>query len=172
MNLFIVSTHIKRFYNPVFQKLEHLLGKKHYLTAIVRDILARNEITIQDGISKSGRISQKAGVLQGDPLSPLLFSIATADVTQILEGAANMYIYADDMALTAQSCETLQDNFHRLAKWAGENDLQLNEEKTVHMTFRRGGRPATNERIEFNDRPLTNVNSFKYLGVTLQCKGN
>ena len=24
----------------------------------------------------------------------------------------------------------------------------------------------------FNDRPLTNVNSFKYLGVTLQCKGN
>ena len=46
-----------------------------------------------------------------------------------------MYIYADDMALTAQSCETLQDNFQRLAKWAGKNDLQLNEEKTVHMTF-------------------------------------
>ena len=40
----------------------------------------------------------------------LLFSIATADVTQILEGAANMYIYADDMTW----CETLQDNFHRL----------------------------------------------------------
>ena len=54
-------------------KLEHLLGKEHYLTAIVRDILARNEITIQVGISKSGRISLKAGVLQGDPLSPLLF---------------------------------------------------------------------------------------------------
>ena len=60
----------------------------------MRDILARNEITIQDGISKSGWISQKAGVLQGDPLSPLLSSIATADVTQILEKAANMYIYA------------------------------------------------------------------------------
>ena len=58
-----------------------------------------------------------------------------------------MYIYAEHMALTAQSCETLQDNFHRLAKLAGENDLQLNEEKTVHMTFRRGGTPATNERI-------------------------
>jgi hypothetical protein len=69
----------------------------------------------------------------------------------------------------AQSCETLQDNFHRLAKWAGENDLQLNEEKIVHMTFHRGGRPVTNERTTFNDRPLTKVNSFKYLGVTLQC---
>ena len=53
-------------------------------------------------------ISQKAGVLQGDPLSPLLFSIATADVTQILEGTANMYIYAYDMALTDQSCETFK----------------------------------------------------------------
>ena len=81
-------------------KLEHLVWREHYLTAIVRDILAHNERTIQDGISKSGRISQKAGVLQGDPLSPLLFSIVTADVTQILEGAANMHMYADNMGLS------------------------------------------------------------------------
>ena len=81
-------------------KLENLLGKEHYLTAIVRDIFTRNEITTQDGISKSGRISQKAGVPQGDPLSPLLFSIATADVTQILAGAANMHMYAGDMGLS------------------------------------------------------------------------
>ena len=77
-----------------------------------------------------------------------------------------MYICADNMALTAQSCETLQQNFHRIAKWAVENDHQLSEEKTVLMTFRRGGRPATNERIAFNDRPLIKVNC-----VTLQCKG-
>lgn len=76
------------------------------------------------------------------------------------------------MALTSTCCETLQANFNRLAKWADENDLKLNEDKTVHMTFRRGGRLAAKDKITLNNRTLSIVNSFKYLGITLQSKGN
>ena len=50
------------------------------LTVIVKNILAYNQITIDDAICKTKEITQTNGVLQGDPLSPILFNIATADV--------------------------------------------------------------------------------------------
>ena len=107
-------------------------GKEQYLTDRTRDILARNEVFIQDRVSISQKITQTTGVLQGDSVSPLLFSIATAAVTRNLEGDAKIHIYADDMVLTFPCCETLQTNLNRLFKWAAENDLKLNDDKTVH----------------------------------------
>ena len=53
--------------------------------------------------------------------------------------------------------------------WAKENELTLNAEKTVSMTFRRGGRCGT---FYMGEIPLKSVISFTYLGVTLQMQGN
>ena len=49
-----------------------------------------------------------------------------------------MYIYADNMALTATCCKTLHENMTWLVSWAEENDLPLNKRKMVHMMFRKG----------------------------------
>lgn len=73
-------------------KVERLIGEDHYIAAIIRDIPAQNEICIQDGVSKSAPITQMTGVLQGDPLSPLLFSTVTTDVTHILQDGAGLYM--------------------------------------------------------------------------------
>ena len=111
------------------EKVVKITGDTH-ITRLLRNILARNFITIDDTIS-SEPIEQTNGVLQGDPLSPLLFIIATAVTTE----GVKIYIYADAMVLLSQNPESLQTAFNKLAKWASVNDLALNETKTVQMTF-------------------------------------
>lgn len=79
-----------------------------------------------------------------------------------------VYIYADDMVIGSNSTHTLQRATNQLEKWAWENKMEINMEKTVQMTFRNGGREAKEDRIYIGSEPLRTVNSFKYLGLTLQ----
>ena len=64
-------------------KLEEMLGKDNYLTTTTANILKYNTLTIDNNIERSNPIVQTNGILQGDPLSPLLFNIATADVIKM-----------------------------------------------------------------------------------------
>ena len=60
-------------------KLEGLIGRTK-LTALISNILADNQIQNDDGIGKSHWLIQKNGVLQVDPLRPILFNALTQDV--------------------------------------------------------------------------------------------
>jgi hypothetical protein len=70
--------------------------------------------------------------------------------------------------LTSTSQDKLQTAFNCLAEWARKNKLKLNEDKTVSMTFRRGGK----QQFLIGDRVLKSVSNFKYLGVTFQTQGH
>lgn len=156
----------------IIHKLEEIIGREHYITKITRDILHNNNITIDDGISISKHIQQTIGVLQGDPLSPLLFNIATADISEIItKEAVKIYVYADDLAISSTSREELQETLDRLAVWARERDLKINLEKTVYLIFRKGGRTAADDTLKMDGIQLQKVNKFKYLGITFQTQG-
>jgi hypothetical protein len=64
-------------------KLENVTGPDH-ATRILRDILDYNYVQIDDNIAISRDITQTNGVLQGDPLSSLLFNIATIDAARAI----------------------------------------------------------------------------------------
>jgi hypothetical protein len=68
----------------LIEKLEERIGKNH-TTKLVRNILRENSIQINDTIAKSQPLQQTNGVLQGDSLSPLLFIIATVDITKAIQ---------------------------------------------------------------------------------------
>ena len=78
-------------------------------------------IYYSDGISQSGWIDQTIGVLQGDPLSPLLFNVLTQDVSaRIKEGDKNLnlYTHADDMAIAADNVSDMQKGMDVTTQWA------------------------------------------------------
>ena len=139
---------------------------------MTKAILSSNTIQIDDNLLRSKQLEQTNGVLQGDPLSPLLFNIMTMDIVDaVISKHVNMYIYADDMVIASRSQEELQAAFNRLMDWAAENDLDVNDSKTVVMVFRKGGRISANTGITYRGKKLNIVDSFKYLGLTTQTQG-
>lgn len=72
------------------------------------------------------------------------------------------------MVLGSPNRQELQKALNHLHRWAAENDLYINERKTVYMAFRKGGKLAAENKMFLGEEELTSVNVYKYLGITLQ----
>jgi hypothetical protein len=156
----------------LIKKLEERTGKK-YTTKLLRNILGKIFIQIDDTIATSQTLQQTNKVLQGDHLSLLLFITATADIIKAIQNEKNVkfYAYADDMVLIAKSVESLQTAFNNVIEWGDKNEMLLNRTKTVIRTFRKGGSRAITDRILYGEEPLELVTEFKYLGIIFQLNG-
>ena len=101
----------------------------------------------------SGTYLCMLGVRQGESLSPFLFSMFLNDIEQTfkdkgLEGINVdmfkffMILYADDIAIFAQSSEELQNSLNVLHDYCQRWKLRVNVSKTKAMIFRKGGKLA------------------------------
>ena len=104
-----------------------------------------------------------SGVPQGSILGPLLFL-----------RSSNIILYADDIALYLPINEQsdysqLQEDVTSLSSWVSANHLKLNVSKCCFMTFSRKMSPLYPDApLHVGDNcPLSRVDDFKYLGVTL-----
>lgn len=136
----------------------------------MNNILAKNCIQLRNNVDNSIWIDQQIGVLQGDPLSPLLFNVLVQDVVQAVCGdtSVGMLLYADDMAIYSRSRGDLQRAVNAIADWASENQLIINTRKTEMMIFRKGGRLSSEDKITCNGEIINITNCFRYLGMSLQ----
>jgi hypothetical protein len=108
----------------LIEKLEEKIGRNY--TTKLRNILGKNVMQIDDTITRSQPLQQMNGVLQGDPLSSLLF-IVTMDITQASQNEGNVKFYAyADMVLVAKLVENLQTAFNNVMEWFAKNELLLN----------------------------------------------
>jgi hypothetical protein len=134
-------------------------------------ILKPNELYAVDGVWRSNKVIQTRGVMQGDCLSPYLFVMFIDDFASHVRRVAGVEVllYANDLAITAPTRETLQEALNALETWCDANDMVVNEMKTRVMKFARGGGPSATDRTYFTFKhvPLELVNEFVHLGVTL-----
>ncbi|KAJ4436809.1 hypothetical protein ANN_16941 [Periplaneta americana] len=76
------------------------------------------------------------------------------------------------MVLGSHDRSELQKATYALEKWADQNELEINMQKTEHMIFRKGGKISQEDKIFLKQEPLQTVNQVKYLGLTLQTTTN
>ena len=120
------------------------------------------------------------GLMQGEYLSPSLFSSFINDLDEAMDDVESMGVtirgtritvlkYADDIVLLLDNEEGLQDGLHALHTYCVKNRLIVNTTKSKVMYFSKKviKSPPT---MTYNDEPLEYVQSFKYLGLNFNSK--
>ena len=128
-------------------------------------------VRVGDKITKF--FENNVGVKQGEVLSPLLFNLYINDLINEMQdkdspklngNAIDCLLYADDLVLTSSSEEGLQRKFEKLASFCKLWRLSVNIDKTMVMRVSKSGR-LSKSCFTFNNIPLTNTKTYKYLGV-------
>ena len=118
------------------------------------------------------------GVRQGCVLSPILFNIFLADLTNNLKGNEETYlrvnendpirsiIWADDLLLLSDSEKGLNNVLMKLEDYCKQNEIEVNLEKTKCMIFNKTGR-LLRKLFWFGNKRLETVREYKYLGFLI-----
>ena len=124
-----------------------------------------DEYVLKDG-DKTAGVHPTAGVKQGCPLSPLLFSLYISDVDFVAEGCTgavtgteglhvSQLLFADDLTLISNVADDLQHMLNRLHAYAHRKHMIINTSKSEVVHFNSSG---------------SNLPTFTIGGVALQCK--
>lgn len=161
----------KVYHKKLIFKLYKMLPQNHVelLSSYLSDRYFR--IRFEDAFSSYRSI--KAGVPQGSVISPLLYSLFTADIPSPRAGG-KMGIFADDTLTMASSPEyyianeMVQEHLIDIQKWTADDGTKLNETKSVEVVFT--NRNYVHIPLILNNIIIPNSNSSKYLGLTLDSK--
>ena len=119
------------------------------------------------------------GVKQGCCMSPVLSNIFQNDLHDIFDEQCdpltlssvlvNSISWADDLIMASTSKTGLQECLNRLSSYCQKWGLEVNILKTKIMIFSNKFDPIL--QFTFNNSPIEQVKSFKYLGFELSHKG-
>ena len=163
----------------LYRKLKNYGISKKFLT-IVMNMYSKVKSKVRTNAGCSDTFNLTTGLMQGECLSPSLFSSFINDVDEAMDDVESMGVtihgtpitvfkYADDIVLLADNEEGLQDGLQALHAYCVKNRLTVNTAKIKVMYFSKKGikSPPT---MTYNDEPLEYVQSFKYLGLNFNSK--
>ena len=157
----------------LLHKLEQMYIGPNALEWIENYFVGRRQRTIANNIfSNFTDIAQ--GVAQGSILGPLFYIAYANDLANVVKHG-EVLLYADDTVLFSKkksiksAHSDLQKDLDNLSEWCNDNGIFPNLSKTKVMTF---GSPTILKKnslpnLKMNSEPLERVNSYTYLGLTL-----
>ena len=130
----------------------------------------------------SEQFKSSVGLMQGEVLSPILFSLYVNDFEmeflckgnvpyEVQELSLFVLMYADDMILFSESTKGLQDMLDTLLLYTCKWGLTVNIAKTKIMVFRNGGFVREEEKWYYDGNVIDIVDEFCYLVVFLSYYG-
>lgn len=163
-------------------------GLPNQLVKLVGSLYRGNTTMVKD-LQPHKAIRVNRGVLQGDPLSPMLFNLCMEKVHQTLSpkfsaslGSAkiNSLLFADDVVLLAQTAEGLQANVNNFTEGLGRFGMRINISKcaSVHIRHNRKRKRwyvAKEPKIQVIGKQVKNLligESYRYLGCKIDSCGS
>lgn len=147
-----------------------------YLVKLLLSFLTGRRFTVKVGSKQSSDRSIPAGVPQGSPLSPILFSIYTSDIPTA--PGCKLAAFADDVGIISSSNDpstimsSLENQLDSLYQFYFRWKIKLNPSKTqaVFFTKKRCEAKLPSRDINFLGESIKWCNSLTYLGVVLDKK--
>ncbi|KAK3089979.1 hypothetical protein FSP39_008169 [Pinctada imbricata] len=152
------------------------LGIRGKMLGIIRSLYENIKSCVKHNGHLSEYFTTTSGLLQGEVMSPILYSMYVNDFEMhyIEENCPdieiqmiNLFIlmYADDTVIMAQNPSELQLMLNSLWNYAQKWDLTVNAGKTKIVIFRNGGKIRANENWLYNGENLEIVDEINYLGM-------
>ena len=175
-------------YQKAFDSVDHVqlwrrlvkLGITGKLLNVIRSMYQQIKSCVRFKEETSDFYTCFKGLVQGEALSPLIFSLFVNDIEldlihdcntiQLNEINLFLLMYADDTVLFAESSEDLQKMMDALLYWTREYKLTVNVDKTKVVIFRPSWQ-IENVSFYFNGNLVEIVNNFSYLGMLFNYNG-
>lgn len=153
------------------------------LLSIIRSMYSEAKSCVKQFGTLSEFFSSDVGLLQGEVISPILFSLFLNDIEMSLQSNASagvtleqlslyLLMFADDAVFFSESIEGLQSLLDNLEQYCKKWDLTVNTDKTKVVIFRKGGVVSQEEKWTYDNKEIEIVSSFNYLGVVLSSGGS
>ena len=125
---------------------------------------------------ESPKQHRTCGLLQGSPLSPILFNRFINSLLLSLNWNSqptfpSALLFADDGVLIATTITKAQSLLNQASSWADLHGMAFNIPKCGYMVTSQPIRTYLPYTITLNNHPIPHVTSYKYLAVMFQRKG-
>ena len=134
------------------------LGINGKIFRIIQDTYSKIKAKVLEDNVYSDSFDNNVGLLQGEKMSPILFSLFLEDLELYLQGferdgteifymIITLLLFADYLLIVAESPSELQTKQNKLKDYCELYDLKVNCEKTKIVVFRKRGQIKVNEKI-------------------------
>jgi hypothetical protein len=187
LSTYLVFVDFQKAYDSVphealLAKLEHMGVRGRVL-----EYLRRLHAEARACVKLAGRLAAEVfrvlrGVIQGAPLSPLLFDLFMVDMSRSFRGVAVPGLaqgelvtdlkFADDVAIPCDSLESVRATLVQLVLWAGYNGMRVNGSKCGAMLIYPVVRDGDAEGESARERAVAEMAAVRWLRVGHQPADN
>ena len=120
--------------------------------------------------------NRNCGLLQGSPISPILFNLFINSLLQSLNWQSrpsfpSALFFADNRVIISPTIQHAQSLVNIATRWADQHGMAFNIVKCGYLRTHTAARTPMPSLILLNNETIPFVNSYKYLGVMFAFKG-